>query len=199
MAGQLDQPFDRDAGPDPGPSAPDALLRPRRRVAAAKKSPSTRSARLLLEAMWIVGAVVVMALAIVLATFSPADPGFTHSATPAPIYNAGGRIGAWLADMLLLLFGLSAWIWVAAGLAWVSRGLRRLFAPYEDRGLPDWLQAIGLAVLLAGATGLRALGLPRVHRPLPPRAGGGARAAVPPLVLRGLGFYRAAGARDRPS
>src|SRR5258706_4270227 len=188
MAGQLDQPFDRDAGPDPGPSAPDALLRPRRRVAAAKKSPSTRSARLLLEAMWIVGAVVVMALAIVLATFSPADPGFTHSATPAPIYNAGGRIGAWLADMLLLLFGLSAWIWVAAGLAWVSRGLRRLFAPYEDQGLPDWLQAIGLAILLAGATGLEALRLHGLSGPLPGAPGGVAGALIAPLVLAGLGF-----------
>src|SRR5882762_6472753 len=106
MAGQLDQPLDRDAGPDPRPSAPDALLRSRRRVQAAKKSPPTRGARLLREAMWIVGAVMVVALAIVLATFSPADPGFTHSATPAPTHNAGGRMGAWLADMLLFLFGL---------------------------------------------------------------------------------------------
>ena len=39
--------------------------------------------------------------------------------------NKGGVVGAWLADLLLYLFGLSAWWWVVAGVALVVIGYRR--------------------------------------------------------------------------
>ncbi len=41
--------------------------------------------------------------------------------------NPGGRFGAWLADLLYYLFGMSAWWWViflGYGLVWGFRRLR---------------------------------------------------------------------------
>jgi hypothetical protein len=81
-------------------------------------------------------------------------------------------VGAWIADLLLLVFGLSAWLWVAAGVAWVVRGFRRLHAPYTDHGLPDWAQALGLVLLIATSTALEALRLQGLASVLPGASGG---------------------------
>ena len=43
-----------------------------------------------------------------LLSYSREDPGFTHAAANATLHNAGGRVGAWVADIGLLLFGVSA-------------------------------------------------------------------------------------------
>src|SRR3989475_13089406 len=50
-------------------------------------------------------------LSLVLTTFNRADPGWSHSVAAGEIRNLGGGVGAWLAGMLLYLFGLSAWGW----------------------------------------------------------------------------------------
>jgi S-DNA-T family DNA segregation ATPase FtsK/SpoIIIE len=114
----------------------------------------TRHGRLLAEARWIVGALAVVALASVLASYTRSDPGFSHSSTAMAVANLGGRIGAWVADVAHMLLGYSSWVVVIAGAAWVVRGFRRLHAPYARHGLPDWVQAIGFMVLLAGSVGL---------------------------------------------
>ena len=44
-----------------------------------------------------------------LLTFSPNDPGWSHSGSvTAPLGNVGGRVGAWLAAVLLYLCGYVA-------------------------------------------------------------------------------------------
>jgi len=40
------------------------------------------------------------------------DPAWSHSSNGGQVHNAGGRMGAWLVDLLLSLFGVSAWWWV---------------------------------------------------------------------------------------
>jgi S-DNA-T family DNA segregation ATPase FtsK/SpoIIIE len=145
---------------------------PVRGAAPERSGASARAVRLLSEAALIVGALVVLALATFLLTFDRGDPGFSHVSAAVSIHNAGGRIGAWIADLLLLIFGLSAWLWVAAGVAWVIRGFRRLHAPYADQGLPDWAQALGLALLIASATALEALRLQGLASVLPNASGG---------------------------
>jgi len=153
----------------------------RRRSAPAPEPPS-RGARLLAEARWILGAVAVIALAAVLLTYHRADPGFSHATSGAVLHNIGGRAGAWLADVMLLVFGMSAWLWVAGGAAWALRGFRRLHAPYVDHGLPDWLQGVGFAVLLAGCAGIEALRLHSLSEATP----GDARAFPAGGVLGGI-------------
>ncbi len=133
----------------------------------------SRVGRLFAEAACIVGALLVLALAAFLLTYHRTDPGWSVAAAAAgPVGNVGGRVGAWIADVLLLVFGFSAWIWVAAGAAWVVRGFRRLHAPYENEGLPDWVQALGLVVLLLSAAGLEWLRMRGLATMLPGDAGG---------------------------
>ncbi len=146
-----------------------------RKGGATEDPGASRALRLLREAGLILGALVVLALAAFLVTYHRADPGFSHVSAATVVHNAGGRMGAWIADLLLLVFGLSAWIWVTAGAAWVVRGFRRLHAPYADEGLPDWAQALGLVLLIASATALEALRLQGLASVLPgPRAGSSA-------------------------
>ena len=155
-------------------------------VGAASAEPS-RHNRLLAEAGWIVAGLAVVALASVLASYSPADPGFSHSVTATSVANLGGRIGAWVADVAKMLLGQSSWLLVVAGGAWVLRGFRRLHAPYAQRGLPDWVQAIGFLLLLTGCAGVEALRLTWLAAGLPHGAGGVFGAATSAAMQAGLG------------
>ncbi|MGH8725559.1 MAG: DNA translocase FtsK 4TM domain-containing protein, partial [Burkholderiales bacterium] len=65
------------------------------------------------EARWLLLIALAMYLLLVLATFQRDDPGWSHSASGAVARNAGGAFGAWLADLLLFVFGVSAYLWVA--------------------------------------------------------------------------------------
>jgi S-DNA-T family DNA segregation ATPase FtsK/SpoIIIE len=60
-------------------------------------------------ALLILGALATYLL-VSLASYNPADPGWSHSSTVTDIYNAGGVVGAWLADILLYLFGYLAYL-----------------------------------------------------------------------------------------
>jgi DNA segregation ATPase FtsK/SpoIIIE-like protein len=71
-----------------------------------------RLTRLLGEARWIVGALLALALFAMLITYSKSDPSFTHAVSSTNVANLGGRVGAWVADIALLLFGLSAYLLV---------------------------------------------------------------------------------------
>ncbi|HVC11736.1 MAG TPA: DNA translocase FtsK 4TM domain-containing protein, partial [Burkholderiales bacterium] len=84
--------------------------------AAAKTSGAplpAKLASLLREAKWLVLVALAAYLLLILLSFHKGDPGWSHSATGAVAQNAGGRFGAWLADLLLYLFGVSAYWWVA--------------------------------------------------------------------------------------
>ena len=184
----------RDAGPSAaGAWQPERTRARNRGGAAADRSvaASSRAIRLLTEAALIVGTLVVLALATFLVTYHRGDPGFSHVSAATAVQNAGGRVGAWIADLLLLIFGLSAWIWVAAGAAWVVRGFRRLHAPYADRGLPDWAQALGLALLIASATALEALRLQGLAGVLPNASGGIVGGLIGPPLAAVLGHTAA--------
>ena len=47
-------------------------------------------------------------------------------ATASALHNLGGRSGAWLSDLLLMLFGVSAWWWVVLALGYVIHTFRHL-------------------------------------------------------------------------
>ncbi len=55
-------------------------------------------------------------LTLSLATFSGMDPGFSMANSFSRISNVFGVAGAWVADLLYLLFGWSAWLLVAGAL-----------------------------------------------------------------------------------
>ena len=68
-----------------------------------------RLAGLLRESRWWLLVAAATYLILVLSTYDPADPGWSHSVAAGAVHNAGGRFGAWIADLLLYLFGLSAY------------------------------------------------------------------------------------------
>src|SRR3990172_13249199 len=69
-------------------------------------------AALLRESRWFILIAAAAYVALVLLTFDRADPGWSHSTVSLEIRNSGGRAGAWLADILLYVFGVSACWWV---------------------------------------------------------------------------------------
>jgi DNA segregation ATPase FtsK/SpoIIIE-like protein len=85
-----------------------------------------RLARLLLEARWIAMAAAFVYFVMILLSYNKADPGWSHANTVANIANLGGKAGAWLADLLLFIFGFSTWWWGALFLRAVWRGWQRL-------------------------------------------------------------------------
>jgi S-DNA-T family DNA segregation ATPase FtsK/SpoIIIE len=152
-----------------------------------------RLARLLAEARWIVGGLATIALFAMLATYSRTDPSFTHAATGGSVTNLGGRVGAWIADVALVVFGRSAWLLVLGLGVWVVRGFRHLYRraagadPLAD-DLPGWAHGLGFVLLLIGAVGLEALRLAALKAALPGAAGGVVGSAVASFVQSGLGF-----------
>jgi S-DNA-T family DNA segregation ATPase FtsK/SpoIIIE len=91
------------------------------------------------------------------------------------LHNRGGVIGAYFADVLLYLFGFSAWWWVILLVHRVRAGYLRLAAQLRTRGEPEtlarvrWEQGIGFFVALLGSVGLEAYRLSSLGLQLPGR------------------------------
>src|SRR3546814_5812564 len=78
-----------------------------------RNGPSPLQARLsglFREARWILFAALAAWLILVLATWNPADPAWSHSVHAGATMNGGGTFGAHVSDFLLFLFGFSAWL-----------------------------------------------------------------------------------------
>ncbi len=61
---------------------------------------SEKAVRLLQEIRWIAVFVLGLFLAVILATYDREDPGWSHSVEHGEIFNGGGRVWAWFADLL---------------------------------------------------------------------------------------------------
>ena len=69
-------------------------------------------AKLIREAWWLALVLVGIYLTVILITYHREDTSWSHMAAEnAQIHNAGGSVGAWVSDMMLYLFGFSAWWW----------------------------------------------------------------------------------------
>ena len=162
----------------------------------------TRLSALLREARWILFAALAAWLTLVLATWSPSDPGWSHSVPAGAIHNRGGTLGAYLADILLYLFGFSAWWWVVLLLHRVRAGYRRLASHLkvtngkQPEVLPrvHWEEGIGFFLLLVGSLGMEALRLASHGTRLPGAsenasgAGGVIGQTLADLIGRSIGF-----------
>ena len=84
------------------------------RKASNPPSPLPEKIALVLqESRWLALIVLAAFLGLALWGYNRADPGWSHAMQGASLHNPAGRGGAWLADLLLYLFGLSAWWWIA--------------------------------------------------------------------------------------
>ncbi len=138
------------------------------------------------EARWVLLAALACWLILVLATWTRTDPGWSHSVHSGIIRNWGGTFGAYVADLLLYLFGASAWLWVLLLLRRVAAGFYRLSRAVLPSRVPEllprvrWEVGIGYTLLFLGCMGVEALRLRlwgaasarRGGRPAGPVAGG---------------------------
>jgi len=143
----------------------------------AKKSASNplppRISRLLREAVSLVLGGVALYLALIFISFDHTDPGWSRSSEVIQqISNAGGSAGAWLADLLLYLFGVSAWWWVIFFLAAVWWSYRRIdiVSVFDPRAL--LVTFTGFITLLVASSGIESLRLHTLSMPLPLAPGG---------------------------
>ncbi len=58
----------------------------------------------------IVFSAVALYFALALTSYHPSDPGWSHSGQVDQVLNQGGRVGAWIADVFLYLFGYMAYL-----------------------------------------------------------------------------------------
>ena len=162
-----------------------------------------RALRLVQEARWLALAVLALFLLLILATYHPADPGWSHAAPDRIVQNAGGRVGAWFADLLLYLFGLSAYLLAGAMGVSVVRGMARLRAaareaeaPKKRAQKPDeplpgsrfaWERWLGFAMLMVGCVALESARLHSIGAELPFAPGGVLGSIVATPLLDALG------------
>ena len=142
-----------------------------------------RAMRLLDEARWFANAGAGLLLALILLTYDRADPGWSNAGPPREIHNAGGRVGAWLADLLLYLFGASTWIWVGLIAVLLWRGILRMRAremsargvtPTTDPEAPHFAfeRWLGFTLFFLGCVGLESHRLYSLKMPMPLAPGG---------------------------
>ncbi len=105
--------------------------------------------------------VVIGYLFISLFTYSPVDPGPTHTGSTTEIVNTGGKVGAWIADLLFTLFGRMSYLFLILLCVTIWR-------VYKDRTVdrePDFryfLTAFGFVMAMIGACVLE-----QIYYPLP--------------------------------
>ncbi len=161
-------------------------------MAAAQKSSAAplpaKLANLLREARWLVLAALAGYLLLIFLTFHKGDPGWSLSATAAEIHNAGGRAGAWISNLLLYLFGLSAYWWVALCLVAVAWGYRTLDRNVLIDRRPLAIALAGFALLLLSSASLESLRLHSLAAPLPLQPGGMLGLEISRLAESLLGF-----------
>ncbi|OGA36444.1 MAG: cell division protein FtsK [Betaproteobacteria bacterium RIFCSPLOWO2_12_FULL_64_23] len=145
-------------------------------------------AALLRESKWFALLALALYLLLILVTFDKSDPGWFHSTAAASARNAGGRAGAWLSELLLYLFGVSAY-WLVALLGYiVIAGYRRL----DGRRLLDQRPLIialaGFALLIVSSCGMEALRFYTLKATLPLAPGGMLGAVVSGSFSATFGF-----------
>ncbi|MDR2614131.1 MAG: DNA translocase FtsK 4TM domain-containing protein [Candidatus Accumulibacter sp.] len=149
-----------------------SMTRPASETAAPGPFPEKIGLVLVRESRWLALIALAAFLGLSLWGFDRADPGWSHSVSVSVLHNPAGRSGAWLADLLLYLFGFSAWWWVVFLLAAVWWGYRRLDGPHRADHRPLYVAVGGSFLLLAASSALETLRFYSHQAPLPLGPGG---------------------------
>ncbi len=152
-----------------------------------------RLARLLRESRWLLLVALAVYLILVLHGYDRSDTAWSHSGSESVTHNPGGMFGAWLADIMLYIFGFSAWWWVVILLQRVWASYRTLHPEdvpadslFDKRAL--WLALTGFAVLLLSSSALEAMRLYSWKLALPLAPGGMLGAVLSHGLAHVLGF-----------
>ena len=130
--------------------------KPATKTASPRAAANPRRQRLWRDLALIAVAPLLLFLLASLFTYSPTDPSWSQSGSvTAPLHNACGRVGAWIADVLLYLTGYVAFLLpvVLGAIAWIA-----LFGMDSDgdgdADLGPALRLIGIVGFLVASCGL---------------------------------------------
>ena len=158
-----------------------------RKVSASKAAGNPlppKIAALLRESWWLALVAIALYIFLVLVTYHASDPGWSHSVRSPAIENAGGVIGAYVADLMLYLFGVSAYWWIALCGALVAWGFYRIERPDLGDRRSYAVVLTGFFILLLASSGIEAVRLHSLHASLPLAPGGVMGAIVGQGVAR---------------
>ncbi len=155
--------------------------------AAANPLPE-KIALVLHESRWLALIVLAGFMGLALWGYQRGDPGWSHAVQAGVLRNPAGRAGAWLADLLLYVFGVSAWWWVVLLIAMVWWGYRRLDGLRSADRRPLYIALAGFVVLLAASSALEALRFYSLQAQLPLSPGGVLGIEIGKLSVRYLGY-----------
>ncbi|HEY3520919.1 MAG TPA: DNA translocase FtsK 4TM domain-containing protein [Rhodanobacteraceae bacterium] len=112
-----------------------------------------RTRRILREAAVLLLLPVALYLLVCLVSHNPADPGWSHTAEASAVHNFGGTVGAYLADLLLYLFGDIAYAFPIL-LGVLSIGVLRGWRSADRSALEPTLRLIGFVAFFVAGCGL---------------------------------------------
>ena len=154
-----------------------------------------RLVKLLSEARWFALGVLTVYLILILLSFSKVDPGWSHSQVTPHLFNWGGRVGAWLADLLLYIFGFSAWWWSIMLLRASWLGYRHLSQKFLLQQEPApihrhevWIRGVGFVLMMLGSVGIEFLRMHTLKAQLPLAPGGVLGDVIGRSAQTALGF-----------
>ncbi|MCC7115447.1 MAG: DNA translocase FtsK 4TM domain-containing protein, partial [Burkholderiales bacterium] len=154
---------------------------------APSASLSPRTARLVRESVWFAVVALLAYLALALVSYHPGDPAWSTSGDGSPVHNRAGTIGAWLADLVLFLFGASAWWFVAAGGAIVVASFRRIADPDRESDHSRSLGVLGFVLVLLSSAAIESLRFWKAGLALPVAPGGALGESIGGTLARALG------------
>ena len=155
---------------------------------APRKPLPPKIAALLRESWWLLLIGAALYLVLILSTYSKSDPGWSHQVSGSKVVNAGGKVGAWIADVALYVFGLSAWWWVLFLIGAVVWGYRRIEVVTESDRRSIAVACTGFLVLIASSSAFESLRLYSLKAQLPQFSGGVLGELISGVMSRGLGF-----------
>jgi S-DNA-T family DNA segregation ATPase FtsK/SpoIIIE len=146
-------------------------------------------AKLIKEAWWLGLVLVGLYITVILFTYHREDQSWSHMAADnAPIHNAGGSVGAWVSDMMLYLFGFSAWWWAILAFYAMWFVYLKLDETTQHEKPFLFFNFIGFGILLLSSSSLEAGHLISLPASLPLAPGGMLGGAFDEL-LRGMFGY----------
>ncbi len=143
---------------------------------------------LLQESRWLVVGAVALFLSMALWGFNKEDPGWSHAIVTQSLHNPSGRAGAWIADLLLYIFGFSAWWWIVLLVMSVWWGFRKLNSDEVVDRRPLYIALIGFLFLLVASSALEALRFYSMKVALPLSPGGVIGVELSRVMSQQLGY-----------
>ncbi len=158
------------------------------RVQAPLSPSQQHGSKLIREAWWLGLILAGLYLAVILFSYYRQDPSWSHMASEnTAIHNAGGSVGAWISDMLLYLFGFSAWWWVVLAFYSVWLMYHRLDLMISERPFLVF-NLVGFGLLILASSTLEAGHLVTLPATLPLDAGGMLGTAIDGALRNMFGY-----------